>query len=496
MNFMQKLKPIMFVGTASDVGKSIINTGFCRIFKQDGYTPAPFKSQNMSLNSFATPEGLEIGRAQAVQAEACGIDCNTDMNPILLKPTNDKSSQVVLNGKPLGNQSAFDYFMGNDKQELLKEAQAAYERLSEKYNPIVLEGAGSISELNLKHRDITNMRMAKYANASTFLIADIDRGGVFASVYGSVALLTAEEKALLKGIIINKFRGDSRLFEEGKKIIEDLCGIPVVGIVPYRKDIYIEEEDSVSLQNKPSLVKENKINIAVILLNKLSNYTDFNVLEHHENVNLFYSKIPSEIEKADIIIIPGSKNTISDLIDIKNNGVAKAIINSYKNNKIVIGICGGYQMMGQTIEDPNHIEGTIECMAGLGILPIETILTQEKTTRQVQFQFKEYQEICKGYEIHMGVSTVENTKSPLNTFDNKTNDGYYLSDKCWGTYIHGILDNDIVINDLLLQTKKDLTTTIFDYKSFKEEQYDLLAQHLRDHIDIHYIYKVLKEKEA
>ncbi|WP_258929288.1 cobyric acid synthase [Flavobacterium davisii] len=301
---MQKLKPIMFVGTASDVGKSIINTGFCRIFKQDGYTPAPFKSQNMSLNSFATPEGLEIGRAQAVQAEACGIDCNTDMNPILLKPTNDKSSQVVLNGKPLGNQSAFDYFMGNDKQELLKEAQAAYERLSEKYNPIVLEGAGSISELNLKHRDITNMRMAKYANASTFLIADIDRGGVFASVYGSVALLTAEEKALLKGIIINKFRGDSRLFEEGKKIIEDLCGIPVVGIVPYRKDIYIEEEDSVSLQNKPSLVKENKINIAVILLNKLSNYTDFNVLEHHENVNLFYSKIPSEIEKADIIIIP------------------------------------------------------------------------------------------------------------------------------------------------------------------------------------------------
>ncbi|MET3045876.1 cobyric acid synthase [Flavobacterium covae] len=493
---MQKLRPIMFVGTASDVGKSIINTGFCRIFKQDGYNPAPFKSQNMSLNSFATPDGLEIGRAQAVQAEACGIACSTDMNPVLLKPTNDKSSQVVLNGKPLGNQSAFDYFMENDKKELLKEAQAAYTRLSEKYNPIVLEGAGSISELNLKHRDITNMRMAKYANASTFLIADIDRGGVFASVFGSIALLTPEEKALIKGIIINKFRGDSRLFEEGKKIIENLCGIPVVGLVPYKKDIYIEEEDSVSLQNKPSQAVENKINIAVILLNRVSNYTDFNVLEQHKNVNLFYTKKISEIEKADILIIPGSKNTISDLIDIKNNGVAEAIIKAHKNNKIVIGICGGYQMMGQTIEDPNHIEGTIETMAGLGILPVKTILTEKKITRQVQFYFKKYQKICRGYEIHMGVSTIENKEYILNTFDDKTGDGYYLSDKCWGTYIHGILDNEIVIKDLLLQTDKKVITGIFDYKTFKEEQYDLLAQHLREHIDIQYIYKVLKETEA
>ncbi|MFK7059181.1 cobyric acid synthase [Flavobacterium oreochromis] len=492
---MQKLRPIMFVGTASDVGKSIINTGFCRIFKQDGYTPAPFKSQNMSLNSFATPDGLEIGRAQAVQAEACGIACSTDMNPVLLKPTNDKSSQVVLNGKPLGNQSAFDYFMGNDKMELLKEAQAAYDRLSEKYNPIVLEGAGSISELNLKHRDITNMRMAKYANAMTFLIADIDRGGVFASVYGSIALLTPEEKVLIKGIIINKFRGDARLFEEGKKIIEELCGIPVVGVVPYRGDIYIEEEDSVGLQHKRSATVDDKINIAVILLNRLSNYTDFNVLERQENVNLFYTKDPSEIEKADIVILPGSKNTISDLIDIKNNGVAKAIIKAYKNNKTVIGICGGYQMMGQIVEDPNHIEGTVESMSGLGILPIKTVLSSEKTTRQVQFQFKKYPEICEGYEIHMGISTMENEGFDLNCFDNDNKEGYYLSDTCWGTYIHGILDNEIVIQDLLSHTKKEVVATSFDYKTFKEEQYDLLAQHLREHIDIEYIYNVLKQAE-
>lgn len=488
---MQKLKPIMFVGTASDVGKSIINTGFCRIFKQDGYTPAPFKSQNMSLNSFATPDGLEIGRAQAVQSEACGIPCSTDMNPVLLKPTSDKSSQVVLNGKPIGNQSAYDYFMGNNKMELLKEAQAAYDRLSEKHNPIVLEGAGSISELNLKHRDITNMRMAKYADAATFLIADIDRGGVFASVYGSIALLTTEEKALIKGIIINKFRGDARLFEDGKKIIEDLCGIPVVGVVPFAKDIYIEEEDSVGLQNKRSQSVDNKINIAVILLNRISNYTDFNVLERHENVNLFYTRDPLEIEKADIIILPGSKNTISDLIDIKNNGVARAIINAHKNNKTVIGICGGYQMMGQTVEDPHQMEGAVESMAGLGLLPVQTILTQAKTTRQVQFQFKKNQAACEGYEIHMGISTAENNKSALNTFNDGTNDGYYSFDNCWGTYIHGILDNEIVINDLLSQTKKEITATPFNYKAFKEQQYDLLAQHLREHIDIDYVYKAM-----
>jgi adenosylcobyric acid synthase len=491
---MQKLKPIMFVGTASDVGKSIINTGFCRIFKQDGYTPAPFKSQNMSLNSFATPEGLEIGRAQAVQAEACGIPCSTDMNPVLLKPTSDKSSQVVLNGKPIGDQSAYDYFMGNNKMGLLKEAQAAYNRLSEKYNPVVLEGAGSISELNLKHRDITNMRMAKYADAATFLIADIDRGGVFASVYGSIILLTPEEKSLIKGIIINKFRGDARLFEDGKKIIEDLCGVPVVGVVPFAKDIYIEEEDSVGLQNKNSQSVENKINIAVILLNRLSNYTDFNVLERHENVNLFYTKDPLEIEKADIIILPGSKNTISDLIEIKNNGVAKAIVNAHKNNKTVIGICGGYQMMGQIVEDPHQMEGTVEKMSGLGLLPIKTVLTQEKITRQVQFQFKKHQETCEGYEIHMGISNSAEKDTQLNRFSDATTDGFLLSDNCWGTYIHGILDNKIIINDLLSQTKKEMTATPFDYKAFKEQQYDLLAQHLREHLDMEYIYSVLKEK--
>lgn len=489
---MLKLKPIMFVGTASDVGKSMINTGFCRIFKQDGYTPAPFKSQNMSLNSYATPDGLEIGRAQAVQAEACGIDCSTDMNPVLLKPTNDKSSQVILNGKPIGNQSAYDYFMGNNKMELFKEAKAAYDRLSQKHNPVVLEGAGSISELNLKHRDITNLRMAMHANAATYLIADIDRGGVFASVYGSISLLTPEEKSLIKGIIINKFRGDARLFEKGKKTIEELCGIPVVGVVPFAKDIYIEEEDSVGLQNKHTKLSNGKVNIAVVLLNRLSNYTDFSVLEKSSQAHLFYSNNPSEIEQADIVIIPGSKNTIADLIDIKNNGVAKAIINSHKNNKPVIGICGGYQMMGQTIEDPHHIEGDIECMPGLGLLPVKTILTEHKTTKQVKFRYKQNEKVCDGYEIHMGITQANEKQMHLNILESGDTDGYYLTDICWGTYIHGILDNEIVINDLLSICTKTTVTSSFNYNEFKEQQYDLLASHLRKHIDMDYVYKTLQ----
>lgn len=491
---MQKLKPIMFVGTASDVGKSIINTGFCRIFKQDGYNPAPFKAQNMSLNSYATADGFEIGRAQAVQAEACGVVCNTDMNPVLLKPTSEKSSQVILHGKPIGNQSAYDYFMGNNKQELFKEAKIAYDRLFEKHNPIVLEGAGSISELNLKHRDITNMRMALHANANVYLIADIDRGGVFGSIYGTIALLPEEEKKLIKGIIINKFRGDARLFETGKKTIEDLCSIPVVGVVPYRKDIYIEEEDSVGLEQKHNKVLIGKVNVVVVLLNRLSNFTDFNRLEKEEQVHLFYSNNPNEIEQADIIIIPGSKNTIADLIDIKNNGVAKAIVNAHRNNKTVIGICGGYQMMGQSVEDPFHVESNIESMPGLSILPVKTILTENKITKQCKFKYKKNDVMCDGYEIHMGITTANGNKKSLNKIELGNSDGYWLNDNCWGTYIHGILDNQVVINDLLSSHTINNEVKPFDYKTFKNEQYDKLAQHLREHIDIEYIYKQLVQE--
>jgi adenosylcobyric acid synthase len=481
----------MFAGTASDVGKSLINTGFCRIFQQDGYHPAPFKAQNMSLNSYATPDGFEIGRAQAVQAEACGIPCCTDMNPVLLKPTSDKASQVVLLGKPVGSQSAYDYFMGNNKQELFKEAKAAYNRLYERYNPVVMEGAGSISELNLKHRDITNMRMALHANADVYLVADIDRGGVFASLYGTMALLTAAEKRLIKGIIINKFRGDARLFDSGRTMIEELCGVPVVGVVPYRKDIYIEEEDSVGLTHKHNKMAAGKVNVAVVLLNRLSNFTDFNVLERDERVHLFYSNNPADIAKADIIIIPGSKNTIADLIDIKNNGVARAIIQAHKDNRTVIGICGGYQMMGSVVEDPYHVEGTVESIPGLDMLPVRTVLTENKVTEQCRFYYKGKETTCEGYEIHMGSTHASGEAQPLNSTLAGYADGYLLNDRCWGTYIHGILDNAAVVDDLLLPYTGRQAAP-FDYAAFKEEQYNKLAEHLREHIDMTYIYGQLK----
>ncbi|MBC9914763.1 cobyric acid synthase [Chitinophaga varians] len=489
---MKQLRPVMFVGTASDVGKSVITAGFCRIFKQDGYHPAPFKAQNMSLNSYATPDGLEIGRAQAVQAEAAGVPCHTDMNPVLLKPTNDKSSQLVLHGKPAGNQTAWEYFMQDDKRQLFEEVKAAFNRLAAQYNPVVMEGAGSISELNLRQRDITNMRIALHAGAAVYLIADIDRGGVFGSVYGTIALLPPEEKALIKGIIINKFRGDARLFEDGRRQLEAITGVPVTGVLPYFHDIHIEEEDSVALSLKQKRQTHGRINIAVVLLRHMSNFTDFNVLEKDDRVNIFYTDNPAEITEADIVIIPGSKNTLADLVAIKNNGTARAITEAYKRDKVVIGICGGYQMMGASIADPYGVEGEPGSMPGLGILPVSTVLTREKITRQRRFTHRQQLAVCEGYEIHMGITESDNP-SPLNTLDDGQPDGYFLHDKCWGTYLHGILDNTAVLDELLLACGKEVNTAqSFDYKAFRSAQYDKLAAHIRQHLDMDAVYKAIR----
>ena len=454
---MKKLHPLMFAGTGSDVGKSIIAAAFCRIFRQDGYRPAPFKAQNMALNSYATPEGLEIGRAQAVQAEAAGVSCHTDMNPLLLKPQSDRTSQVVLNGKPIGSRGAYDYFRKEGREELRREVCAAYDRLAQKYNPIVLEGAGSISEINLREVDLVNLPMAMYAGADVILVADIDRGGVFASVYGSVMLLTPEERKHVKGILINKFRGDIRLFESGVKMLEELCGIPVVGVVPYYKDIYIEEEDSLALATKSLQAEQGKVNIAVVLLRHLSNFTDFNVLERDPRVHLFYTNNTDELAKADIIILPGSKSTLADLYELRRNGVAQAVIRAHREGTAVLGICGGYQLMGQEVLDPDHVEGEIERLPGLGLLPVSTRMTGEKVTRQVNFQLLESCRAAvpqgnsspsifnnqpsashfqlKGYEIHMGstVSVEGASASPLNRLESGQCDGYR------GPYVHGDL---------------------------------------------------------
>ncbi len=473
----------MFVGTGSDVGKSILVTGICRLLKQKGYAPAPFKAQNMSLNSFATPDGLEIGRAQAVQAEASKIPCHTDMNPILLKPSSTHSSQIVLHGKPVGSQTAKEYFLGNHKAQLFEEAKKAFFRLATKYSPIVLEGAGSISELNLKHRDIVNMRMAAAAGAVVYLVADIDKGGVFASVYGSIALLEPWEKALVKGVIINKFRGDAALFEAGKTILEELTGIPVIGVLPYATDIYIEEEDSVGLLQKQQTAVEGAINIAVVLVPYISNYTDFNVLEKDPRTHLFYSDDPERIAAADIIILPGSKNTIQDLIYLREKGIASVVLQAHAAQKHIIGICGGYQMLGTMIQDPHGVEGTVKSIPGLGILPITTVLARTKKTVQCEFRFKNHTQPCKGYEIHMGVTQYATTATPLNTIG--TEGEGYLEDNCWGTYIHGILDNSVVIEELLSDANvTEKVATPFDYQQYKEENYDKLAALLDAHLDI------------
>lgn len=495
---MKKLHPIMFAGTGSDVGKSIIAAAFCRIFKQDGYCPAPFKAQNMALNSYATPEGLEIGRAQAVQAEAAGVPCHTDMNPLLLKPQSDHTSQVVLHGKPIGNRPAYDYFRKEGREELRKEVYAAFDRLSARYNPVVMEGAGSLAEINLRETDLVNMPMAIHAGADVILVGDIDRGGVFASVYGSLMLLTPEERKHVKGILINKFRGDIRLFEPGIKMLEELCGIPVLGVVPYYKDIHIEEEDSVSLAMKSVHAMQGKVNVAVVLLRHLSNFTDFNVLERDPRVHLFYTNNVDELEKADIILLPGSKSTLDDLYELRRNGVAGAIVRARRRGATIMGICGGYQMMGQQILDPEHVEGDLEALPGLGLLPMVTRMSGEKVTRQIKFTLSgSSSDRMEGYEIHMGVTTpVEGeTVCPLNRLEDGSMDGCRVDEKCMGTYIHGILDNVSFIDFLLKPYAHQLTeeAETFNYQTYKEQQYDKLADHVRAHVNIPLVYQILTE---
>lgn len=487
---MKRLAPVMLAGTGSDVGKSLIATGLCRIFMQDGYHPAPFKAQNMALNSYATPDGFEIGRAQAVQEEAAGIDCTTDMNPILLKPSGEHTSQVVLNGRPSGNTDAYQYFRKEGKEELRRIAHEAFDRLNARYNPIVLEGAGSISELNLRDGDIVNMSMAFYAGANVILVADIDRGGVFASVYGSIMLQTPEHRRLIKGIIINKFRGDLRLFEDGRQQLEELCGVPVLGVVPIASHIHIEEEDSVAIAGKEKSAKKDKVNVAVVLLDHISNFTDFNVLERHPQVNLYYAADSNDLADADIVILPGSKNTLSDLLGLRKKGLAKAIREARDEGKTVIGICGGYQMMGDIVEDPDSIEGELKSLPGLGLLPARTVICQEKTTRQVNFRFLDDDRICKGYEIHMGRT---DTNNPFIWFEDGTPEGCMIDEKCWGSYIHGILDNPVVIELILSPFMDRKTNEKCDPATFRDEQYNLLADWLRKYLDVDKIYSIIQE---
>ena len=499
---MKRLHPVMLAGTGSDVGKSLLAAALCRIFRQDGYRPAPFKAQNMALNSYATPDGLEIGRAQAVQAEAAGVACHTDMNPLLLKPQSDHTSQVVLHGRPIGNRSAADFWRSEKTGRLRQEVCDAYDRLNARYNPIVMEGAGSIAELNLRDTDLVNLPMARHAGADVLLVGDIDRGGVFASVYGSIALQQPDDRQLIKGILINKFRGDMRLFDDGRRLLEELCGVPVLGVLPYFNDIHIEEEDSVALARKltPAACQDKgALQVAVILLRHLSNFTDFDALEQDPRLHLYYTNNVDEIGRADIIVVPGTKSTLHDLYLLRQSGVAQAIVRARRRGATVLGICGGYQMLGVEVCDPDHVEGDLERLPGLGLLPVSTVIGGDKVTRQVTGELAGSQGgPLRGYEIHMGATTplVGTPAKPLLSLDDGRDDGYMADAKCMGTYVHGILDNAPFVNFLLAPWADKLAESNrpFDYQAFKEEQYNRLADYFRQYVDMDRLYQILSDE--
>ena len=447
-----KAKVIMVQGTMSNSGKSFITAGLCRVFAQDGYRVAPFKSQNMALNSYITKDGLEMGRAQVVQAEAAGVEPTADMNPILLKPTSHTGSQVIVNGRVRGQMKAMDYF--KHKTELIPDIMAAFGRLSEAYDIIVIEGAGSPAEINLKENDIVNMGLAKMVDAPVLLVGDIDRGGVFASLYGTVKLLEAEEQARIQGLIINKFRGDPEILKPGVQMIEELVHIPVVGVVPMEK-IDIDDEDSLS-EHLLSEEMTGGLDVAVIRLPHISNFTDFTAFERRPGVSLRYVDRASKLGSPHLILLPGTKNTMADLRWLRNNGLEERIIRLSKDGVSVMGVCGGYQMLGSVLSDPEGVEDGGE-MAGMGLLPGQTIFREEKTrTRICGAVINGGMKGCpvEGYEIHMGDTRMEERDSSeflpwLRLADGRMDGMTNRDGTVMGTYLHGIFDEGDFLNHLI-----------------------------------------------
>jgi len=498
-------KSLMIQGTMSNAGKSLLTAGLLRVFKQDGYRAAPFKSQNMALNSYITKDGYEMGRAQVVQAEAAGLEPCVYMNPILLKPTNDTGSQVIVNGISRGNMPAKEYF--KYKQQLVPDIMNAYHKLEEMADIIVIEGAGSPAEINLKQNDIVNMGMAKMAKAPVLLAGDIDRGGVFAQLYGTVALLEEDEKNMIKGLIINKFRGDKSILDPGIVMIEDKCNIPVVGVVPYA-NVDIEDEDSLSVRLS-SKKAAAAIDLAVICVKRIANFTDFNRFENIDGVSLRYVHSVSELGQPDMIFIPGSKNTMGDLKQLRQNGLEAAILKAHAGGCVIFGICGGYQMLGEEISDPQNTEEG-GSMRGMGLLPMRTVFEKEKTRTRINGKFTAKGGVLKqlentnisGYEIHMGISTLNGNAHTLTQIDSidgsfSKNEGCYC-DNVYGSYVHGIFDNEQVVMTIIkaLAAKKGLDYSeikVKDYNTYKNEQYDKLADILRKSMDMDKIYKILEE---
>jgi adenosylcobyric acid synthase len=498
-------KVIMIQGTMSNAGKSLITAGLCRIFKQDGYKTAPFKSQNMALNSFITEDGLEMGRAQVIQAEAAGIKPLVWMNPILLKPTSDTGSQVIVNGEAIGNMSGREYF--DYKIKLVPAIRKAYEMLEKEYDIIVIEGAGSPAEINLKSEDIVNMGMAKMAKAPVLLVGDIDRGGVFAQLVGTLSLLEQDEKEMVKGLIINKFRGDKTILDAGVTMLEDIGKIPVLGVTPYI-DIDIEDEDSQSERLIESQVVLS-IDIAVICLPHISNFTDFNVLEGRAGVSLRYVKSIDALKNPDMIILPGTKNTMDDLQWLRQVGMEAVILKAAARGKVIFGVCGGFQMLGETLEDSGNYE-VGGSMKGLALLSMDTIFQEKKVRTRVKGNIGQVDGTLKalsglkieGYEIHMGRTKRKEKLSYLALVEEKSKekvieDGAF-SNNIYGTYIHGFFDEDgiaFTLINALAKEKGILAEDIgmINYQEHKESQYNLLAHTLRQHLDMKKIYQIIEE---
>lgn len=503
-------KAIMIQGTMSNAGKSLITAALCRIFVQDGYRVAPFKSQNMALNSYITKDGYEIGRAQAVQAEACGIEPTTDMNPILLKPTTDMGSQVIVNGEVYDNLSASEYF--RRKKQLFPEVKKAYDRLDGEYDIIVIEGAGSPAEINLKSDDIVNMGMAKLANAPVLLIGDIDRGGVFAQLYGTIALLEKEERDMIKGLIINKFRGDVSILKPGLTMFEERLApmpqIPFAGVIPYT-ELDIEDEDSLS-ERLEAKTEVKLIDIAVIRLPKLSNFTDMNVFERFERVSVRYVSSIAEFRHPDMIILPGTKSTIEDLRWLRSSGLEAMIKKKASQGTLVFGICGGFQMLGKYLSDPYGVEGNGE-IRGMELLSTATFFAKEKTRTQVNKTLHGITgslaclngKTVNGYEIHMGI-----TELLVHDFEDdkvqqaKEIDTVLSNGNVYGTYIHGFFDEGEIAKKVVeaLCAGKELSAETvlgneqnLSHTDYKNMQYDKLADTVRKALDMDLIYRILQK---
>ena len=484
-------KNIMIQGTMSNAGKSLLAAGLCRILKQDGYRVAPFKSQNMALNSFITRDGGEMGRAQVVQAEAAGIAPDTRMNPILLKPTTDVGSQVIVNGHVQGNMQAMEYY--RRKRTYIPAVLEAYHSLAAEYDVIVIEGAGSPAEINLKEDDIVNMGLARLVDAPVLLVGDIDRGGVFAQLYGTVALLEEEERRRIKGVIVNKFRGDRAILEPGLKTLAQLCGIPVAGVIPYT---HVDIDDEDSLTERFGRTAERKlIDIAVIRLPRISNFTDFSPFERYGNVSLRYVDQVGDLHRPDMILLPGTKSTIADLQWLRQSGLEAAIQKAADGGTLVFGICGGYQMLGRTVSDPEQVEAAgVTEIRGMGLLERDTVFRGEKVQTQTRGVIGGVKGLLstlnglayEGYEIHMGRSR---EKVPaLNGSGN-----------IYGSYIHGIFDAPGISDTILraLCNARDISFDAlgsYDVQSYKERQYDLLADAVRGGLDMPFVYRVLNRE--